>query len=261
MNHSDEYIRREARESHAEHTATMGQMREFLARLFTADRADGSLAATAKADAAVGALHRRGFLKLGGMTVTAAAMFAACGDGGDATTAQQAVDEAGADGDASQSDITILRTASSLELVAVKVYETVLETGLVTTTAIADAAALFLEQHRDHADLFENATKRLGGEAFAEANPAVMGTLAPALSALTDEPGAVRLAHDLENTAAATYFSTAAAFDDVTLNQVAMSVGGVEARHVAVLAAALGQPPAPRAFWTADGAVAAGTGV
>ena len=40
-----------------------------------------------------------------------------------------------------------------------------------------------------------------------------------------------------------------------------MSVGGVEARHVAVLSSVLGMSPAPKAFQTKDGAVAAGTGV
>ena len=44
----------------------------------------------------------------------------------------------GADG-----DVTILRTASSIEVLAVAVYQTAIDSGLVKTAAIGDAAKLF----------------------------------------------------------------------------------------------------------------------
>jgi hypothetical protein len=50
-------------------------------------------------------------------------------------------------------------------------------------------------------------------------------------------------------------------FEDASLNVAIMSVGGVEARHVAVLAAVLSTPPVPAAFQVTEHAVAAGTGV
>jgi hypothetical protein len=101
----------------------------------------------------------------------------------------------------------------------------------------------------------------MGGEEMTTANPVVLQSLQGPLAALKDETGVVQLALQLEQAAAATYQSTVGAFKDVSLNQAAMSVGGVEARHVAVLSSVLKQPAAPKAFQTTDGAVAAGTGV
>jgi hypothetical protein len=71
----------------------------------------------------------------------------------------------------------------------------------------------------------------------------------------------VALALDLETIAAQTYQSNVAMFGDAKLNAAIMSVGGVEARHAAILAGVLGQPPVPKAFQVTDKAVAAGTGV
>ena len=256
MDFSSDFVRREANESQIEHAAAMGSIRDLVSRLFDGTR---GRSAAAKADLLTGGLNRRRFLTIGGVTVASAAVFAACGSD-DATTAEKAVDETEED-EASQSDLRILRTASSLELVAVDVYQKAIDSGLLTTTAVADAANLFQGQHQEHAELFQNATKELGGEPFEKANPVLQGTIAPALAAAKDEPALVRLAFDLENAAAATYFSTAGTFDARKLNQAAMSVGGVEARHAAVLASVLRQPQVTKAFWTADGAVAAGTGV
>ena len=255
--YSQDFVRRNARESQTEHLSAMRHVREVVARLFGT-----SEAASAKADFAVGGFNRRGFLKIGGMTVASAAIFAACGNddtnpaAGSTATTTTAMGAGGSEG-----DITILRTASSLEVLAVDVYQTAIDSGLVTTTAVADAAKLFQSQHREHGELFMGATKQLGGDPFETANPEVLAALQPTIAALKDEAGIVKLAYDLENVAAATYFSTVGAFSDTKLNQAAMSVGGVEARHVAVLASVLKMPPVPKAFQTADGAVAAGTGV
>lgn len=260
MEISNDFVRREAQESQVEHTASMRTMRDLVGRLF----GDSSESGIAKADFATGGLNRRKFMQIGGLTVATAAIFAACGsDSDDATAAvDEAADDDSAMGDkAAESDITILRTASSLEVLAVDVYQKAIDSGLVKTAAIGDAAKLFQEQHREHAALFQGATKKLGGEAMTEANPVVLQSLQGPLAALTDETGVVQLALMLEQAAAATYQSTIGAFKDVSLNQAAMSVGGVEARHVAVLSSVLNQPGAPKAFQTTDGAVAAGTGV
>ena len=52
-----------------------------------------------------------------------------------------------------------------------------------------------------------------------------------------------------------------ASSNDATLNTALMSVGGVEARHAAVLASVLAQTAVPRAFGTTEGALPPGTGV
>ncbi|MEW6155279.1 MAG: ferritin-like domain-containing protein [Actinomycetota bacterium] len=262
MDLSSDHLRREARETQVEHNGAMRSMRELVARLFNGE---DKHSARVKSDLVLGGFDRRRFLQVGGLSVVSAAVLAACGGSDDN-------DSAGGAGSGSGSqaslDVTILRTASSLERLAVDVYNTAIASGLVTTAAIGDAAKLFRDQHLEHAALFEGATTAMGGQAFTTANPAVLAQLDPAIKALRDEKGVVQLAHDLEKAAAATYFSTVGAFEDASLNKAAMSVGGVEARHVAVLAGVLttafstptDQVPGG-GFQTKDGAVAAGVGV
>lgn len=271
MDLSSDNLRREARDTQAEHNRAMRSMRELVARLFDGSGRHG---ARVKSDIVLGGLDRRRFLQVGGLTVVSAAVLAACAkddkaaSSGATTSNPTPTTAAGAAAAGATLDVTILRTASSVERLAVDVYNTAINSGLVKTAAIADAAKLFRDQHMEHAALFEGATTKLGGQAFTKANPAVLAALDPTIKALKDEKGVVQLAHDLEAAAAATYFSTAGAFNDKTLNKAAMSVGGVEARHVAILSGVLttafstktDQVPAD-GFQKKDGAVAAGTGV
>jgi hypothetical protein len=262
MDISNDFVRREANESQIEHTSAMRSMRELVNRLF----GDSNESGIAKADFATGGLNRRKFMQIGGLTVATAAVFAACGsddsDDGVAASGDDSADTTmGGSGDGAQSDIKILRTASSLEVLAVDVYQKAIDSGLVKTAAVGDAAKLFQAQHKEHSELFQGATKKLGGEAFDKPNPVVLQSLQGPIGALKDEMGVLQLALMLEQAAAATYQSTVGAFKDLSLNQAAMSVGGVEARHVAVLSSVLKLAPAPKAFQTKDGAVAAGTGV
>ncbi len=260
-----DHLRREAKETQVEHNRAMKSMRELVARLFDGE---GRHSSRVKSDLVLGGFDRRRFLKVGGLTVVSAAVLAACGGDDDEEEAGgQSPTTTGGSG--ASTDVTILRTASSLERLAVDVYNTAIASGLVKTAAIGDAAKLFRDQHLEHAALFEGATTKMGGQAFTTANPAVLAALDPAIKALKDEKGVVQLAHDLEKAAAATYFSTVGAFTDKTLNKAAMSVGGVEARHVSVLAGVLSAAPfntktdqVPQdGFQKKDGAVAAGTGV
>ena len=258
-------IRREAKASQLEHNAAMRTMRQLVDRLFGGDASESAFA---KADFVTGGVNRRRFLQIGGMTVATAAVFAACGtdDSKDTTAADKGA--AGSSGDTDTTmggdtagDVKILRTASSLEVLAVDVYQKAIDSGLVKTAAVADAAKLFQSQHKEHAELFQGATKKMGGEVFDKANPVVLQSLQGPIGALKDEKGVLELALMLEQAAASTYQSTVGNFKDLTLNQAAMSVGGVEARHVAVLSSVLGMPPVPKAFQTTDTAVKAGTGV
>ena len=262
MDISNADVRREARESQLEHTSSMRSMRELVNRLF----GDTGESGIAKADFATGGLNRRKFMQIGGLTVATAAVFAACGtddsDPGTNASGDDGSDKAMGDGGkGADGDIMILRTASSLEVLAVDVYQKAIDSGLVKTAAVADAAKLFQAQHKEHAELFQGATKQLGGETFEKPNPVVLQSLQGPIGALQDEMGVLELALMLEQAAAATYQSTVGAFKDASLNQAAMSVGGVEARHVAVLSSVLKKAPVPKAFQTTDGAVVAGTGV
>jgi hypothetical protein len=160
-----------------------------------------------------------------------------------------------------RADITIARTLSSLEAAAVAVYTTGIDSGLLTTPAVADLAKQFRAQHQEHAALFEGTTRDLRGTPFDDPNPSVMQQLQPAIGALHDEGSVVALVLDVETILAQTYQGTMGAYGDKSFNVAAMSVGGAEARHAAALALVLGQPGAPAAFQATSRVVQPGTGV
>jgi len=244
MNIDRDELRREARDIETAHRFSL---KRFL------PSAEGKLLSSN--------LNRRAFLQIGGVSVLSAAVLAACGSDDKDDTATGAT---GGDKKGTAMDLTILRTASSLEHVAIDVYQKAIDnaSALGITAAVADVAKLFQAQHRDHAGLFEGATKDAGGEAFTTANPAVMDSLMPRITALKTEMDVLVLARDLENVAAATYQSTVGVFDNLAYNAAAMSVGGVEVRHAAVLNGVLKSDQfASKAFHVTTGAVAAGTGV
>lgn len=222
-------------------------------------------------------MSRRSLFRVGGIGLAGAVLLAACGsDGNSAMTTAPGTVPAGATDTTmagtmpdtmpgtdpmADGDVVLLRTASSLEHLAVAAYQIAIDSGLVTTTAVGDAAMRFQEHHQEHAAFFEAATTKMGGTAFTDPNPVVLAALKPSIDALKDEAGVIALALQLERAAAATYQSGVGVVLDASLNKALMSVGGVEARHAAVLAGALGQMAVPAAFGSIDGAVAAGTGV
>lgn len=282
MNHHlpTDHIRREAREADRLHDASMPAFSDAVARFLgrgsrTFDETSGVL---------LGGLTRRHLLRVGGLGIAGAAVLAACGsDSNDsksstagtagttmatatsmatettmATETSMATETTMAD---MAGDVLLLRTASSIEHLAVAAYQIAIDSGLVTTTAVGDAAKLFQSHHMEHAAFFEAATTSAGGDPFTEANAAILAQLQPTIDALQDETGVLMLALSLERAAAATYQSGVGIVTDVELNTALMSVGGVEARHAAVIAGVLAQAAVPLAFATAEGAVPAGTGV
>jgi hypothetical protein len=278
---SSDELRRDLREVDEQHRDSLTGFRSALHRIFLS----GSYDEGTQRDFVLAGMNRRSVLRFGGATILGGAVLAACGsDKNDATattvagaattaagtattvgsTMAPATTAMGTDTTAAammSQDVVILRTASSLEEVAVAAYQLAIDSGLVTTSAIVDAAKLFQSHHKEHSALFQGATKKAGGEPFAKPNPAVLALFQPKIDALKTENDVVALALQLEMAAAQTYQSTVSLFTDMTLNVAAMSVGGVEARHAAVLATVLGQPAVPKAFQVTDMAVKAGTGV
>jgi Ferritin-like domain len=198
------------------------------------------------------AISRREFVRIGGLVV-AATVAVACTD----DDAGEVVDERPR---TARTDLVVLRTASSLEALTLTVYQRALDSGTLTPP-VGDTFRLFLRQHREHAELFRTTTQDLGGAPFTEPNPALLQDLQPTLDGLASEGAALQLVLDLETMAAQTYQAAVGTFRDRTLNVGIMTVGGVEARHAAVLARALGADPIPAAVQSTDDAVEAGTGV
>jgi hypothetical protein len=262
MDSNQDFIRREARGIEAAHRDAMRNDTVTLDRLVSGDVAE--LPAETKSDLLLGGVHRRRFLMFGGVAVATTAVLAACKGATPpvsitpATTTTTLFHP-------SSSDATILRTASSIEALAVSVYATALKSGLVTTALTLDLMKLFQMQHSQHGDLFQRATRSAGGTAFTDANPVLMAqVVAPRLAALNTEADVVKLAYDLEHLAAATYQSDIGTFSNHAFNTTTASVGATEARHVALLAviggkSATGTPDG--AFQVDPDAVNPGTGV
>jgi hypothetical protein len=204
---------------------------------------------------------RRTFFKLGGATIMGAAVLAACGDTDDTGSADTT--SSTMRGGEENMDIALARTAASLEKLAVDTYQTGIDSGLVTTAAIADAATLFQSHHQEHLDALNGAIVNAGGEEVTEANEAVFKTLIePAVAQAAAEADIAQIAFDLERAAAQTYVFAGGTLTVPELRSTIMTIGGIEARHAAVLqVAALGQSPADvfpggRGFYPGDNPLA-----
>ena len=197
-------------------------------------------------------LSRRRFFVAGGATVSFAALVAACGGSestgiarlGDAPTPNKLVE-------AEVTDITLLRTATSLEHNAIFVYEAVASAGLLTGDA-AEIAKRFLDDHRAHAEATASLTTDLGGKAYTQPNPRLQSVyIEPALKLIvgdeatgilpTDDPAAdvLALAYALETIAGSTYQAYVPLLADKSLRAAAMGIGDQEARHAALLGVVL----------------------
>ncbi|MEJ5253764.1 MAG: ferritin-like domain-containing protein [Acidimicrobiales bacterium] len=252
MELSRDEVRRQLASSQREHAEAMPRMREALKRVFDPD---GDASPQSKA-ALLGLPDRRGFLRLGGATVAFSAVLAACGKSAKkqipvtGTTPSSVPGMSAEVYDRGQElNVNLLRTAQSIEVLAVDTYQTALDSGLVTTAAVADAIRVFQQQHRDHADLLARATEDSGGTPYDQANSYLQEkVVAPAVAGLTDEDSVVALGLQLETTAAQTYVFATELLTTAELREAVMSIGGVEARHMAVLYGVQRQPQVPYPF-------------
>ncbi len=265
MELSNDELRRELRDVRREQAEAMGPLRELLGRLLE----DPGVSAADRAQALAGPLARRRFLQLGGLSVASAAVLAACGGQG----GEGAVPIAGTSPSTTKAptrtvtDSTYLRTSSSLEYSAIDAYDRALALG-VLPAALADVAKTFRDQHAEHAELFSRLTSSNGGKPFDEVNPVVQAAIVVPAFALAAKDGnkpedIVQIAFGVENLAAETYQQFTPLLTKPGLRGSIMSVGGIEARHAAVLAKAIPgslvvpaqqQPPDATATTVAPGA-------
>lgn len=197
-----------------------------------------------------GQLSRRRLLVTGGATLSLGALLAACGK---SNPNQGAIARVGtvpsttALPDAVVDDVTLLRTATSLEYNALSVYDTVADAGLLSGDA-AELAKRFAEDHQRHADVFAELTTEFGGEAFRCPNPRLQRVyVEPAIALIAGDAAAgiepspdpvadvLALAYALESLAGSTYQSLVPLLAERELRKAAMQVGEQEARHATVL--------------------------
>lgn len=192
---------------------------------------------------------RRDALKLGGLTVSVAALAAACGSdrAGDESAGRVGYAPPVTDpADYLIDDSVMLRTASSLELTAVAVYEAIRKTGALD----GDLAILvdrLLEDHQAIADEMGQLTKAVGGVAWECTNPWYMDRLvAPLLDAVTDsdnpERDIINTAVALENIAAATHQTLTNELTDAKASAATMAAATLESRQSAALVVAARGP-------------------
>lgn len=265
-------LRRQLKAVSSEHTAAMSPWREALMRVFVGrEEAPSPLKARL-----AGAPDRRVFLRMGAITVAGTAVLAACGKdtkgSQSGTTEPETTTIVGASSTAAptttpprtsddkKTDLALLRTATSIELLAVAVYAQAAP--LIKSKDILAAAKLFSSQHREHAQQLQGATREAFGadQVYKKANAVLKKNLVdPALPTLQSDADIVRFAMALEDTAAATYVSAAGALSTASFRQAIMAIGGVEARHAAILAQLVKVTVPTDALWKSQDAVSSDT--
>jgi hypothetical protein len=219
----------------------MDYIKEYLATEVALDHVAGEMTRRE-------ALRRLGMM---GLSLTAAsALLAACGDdkktesGAATPTTAAAAPTTAAAGSGNKTDQTIARTAASLEIFAVAVYDKAImnAAALKISDPVAKAAVLFKSQHDEHAKAFNAAATQLGGQPYKDPNPTAAKAFEAQIAALKSEQEVLKFAFALEQIAAQTYQGVGMKLSTPMLRQTAMTVGGVEARHMAILGHFI-QPP------------------
>jgi len=189
-------------------------------------------------------MSRRQALRTAGIGAAATAFLAACGKkGGPAagrsgtptstTAVAPAVPAKAPTTEDIAMDVTLLRTGTSLELLAAKVYDTY--GPKLDDAKWSYAAALFSQHHTAAAGVFNNATPP--SKRVSKPNKFVTeNTIDPVAETLTTDDAILGLFHDIESTIAATYVSAAGTFTSATWRARVMTLGSASARRVTVLA-------------------------
>lgn len=262
MDFSNDEIRRQSRAIDREMREVMPRWRAALSAIL-----GGADAPDRERSVLLGATTRRGFLRVGGTAALGAVVLAACSNG---NNKEESTATTGMEGGTTETtaaggnmDLALARTAASLEVLAVNTYTKGIESGLVKNKAVADAAKLFRDHHQAHADALNGAIKQAGGQTVSEQNQAVFDALvAPALQKAKAEADVATLALNLESAAAQAYTFAASQLSTPQLRSTIMTIGGIEARHAAILrVVALGGQPAEvfpdgRAFYPGDNPLA-----
>ena len=141
-----------------------------------------------------------------------------------------------------ESDVRILNTALGAEYQAIAAYQTGAESGLLGKDVLGVAVA-FQGHHKEHAAALAATVQKLGGKAVVTKTKYVFP-----VDKLKTQADVLRFAAGLEKGAVSAYLGAVPLFADKALAQVAASILGDEAMHLAVLRQVLGETPVPTAF-------------
>lgn len=148
---------------------------------------------------------------------------------------------------ASSTDIQMLQTSASIEVLAVSTYKTALTLpyigGSAANPVIKAFATTTMHQHEQHLQAFNAAATTLGGQAQTDPDPKYVPVVNSAVGTITGQSAStgalsvVGLALTLENVAAETYVANCSKYASVNAKKVSASIMGIEAQHVATLLA------------------------
>jgi hypothetical protein len=182
-------------------------------------------------------LDRRQFMKVGSLTLLGAAIAACTNDKpkpgpGQTTTTEPTTTSSGAP----PSDIALLKTAASLEALAVGVYQRAAGAALVKDPAALDATTLFMAHHTTH-QLTLNALLQAAEVSAVTTPNDVMdkAIFQPALTAAKTQDDVVQLLFTLEEVIAQTYVYGADILAKPEHRVAFMTIAATQARHRAVL--------------------------
>jgi hypothetical protein len=189
-------------------------------------------------------VSRRQALKIGGMSVSLAALVAACGgqNGTDAAApgrvgyAPPVTDPPNYGVD----DAVLLRTASSLEYTILYVYQQVVDSVDGLDPGIRALLTRVKADHEDIAERLAGLTEDVGGEPWNCTNEWLMDRLVePVLELIADSDDPVRdtfnFAVALENLAASTHQEFAVVLEDTAARVAALEIATLESRQAAAM--------------------------
>ncbi len=140
-------------------------------------------------------------------------------------------------------DIQILQTAASIEVLAVATYNVALTLpfigGASANPVISGFAKMTMAQHQQHLVAFNAVIKSLGGKVQENPDPVLLKVVNNAKPTLTSAAAVVNLALELEQGAAETYVNDISLISNKNKSSRATfgSIMGVEAQHAAILRA------------------------
>ncbi len=244
-------LRRQVAESKRDHAESLPRFREALKVLFDRDRSPERHDEAAKS-ALLGIPSRRTFLTIGGVGLASSAILVGCGQpkapetiAQTGTTPLQPLDTTTTAPGSPEMDLTLLRTSSSIETLAISTYQTALDSGALSGQ-VKSAVALFQSQHEDHLNLLKTITSDAGGTPYTDPNFYLKYEVVdPTVKTTKSQSQWLALATTLENTAAQTYNLAGGTMTTPTLRASLMSIGATEARHLTVLYIAQGLVPVP----------------
>jgi hypothetical protein len=182
-------------------------------------------------------LDRRRFLQASALALLGTAVVACTKDKpkgapGQPTTTEPTTTSSGA----SPSDVALLKTAASLEALAVGVYQRVAGAALVKDPAALDATTIFMAHHTAHQMTLNELLRVAEVAAVTAPNGEMDGKIfQPALAAAKTEDDIIQLLFTLEEVMAQTYVYSADVLTMPEHRVAIMTIAGTQARHRALL--------------------------